>query len=277
MRNQKSKLITKRVIVSGRVVEIYEYEKPIFKGEEKKRVGRSGAPFTSSAVKQDNRKKVANRACALVRRFINANPQLNKFFTLTFAKNVTDLNFARYEFDKFIKRLKGLHKNLQYIVVVEFQKRGAVHFHLLCNLPYIPSKDLENLWNNGFIRINRIDKVDNVGAYVTKYMTKDNVDTRLIGRKCYSMSKGLNKPIEYTDKETCEELIENIENAILDDKSILKRYFCQEYETEHYGTITYTQRILDKPPKLPKKRRLFNNALPRLIPLPFDTPCPFAV
>ena len=37
---------------------------------------------------------------------------------------------------------------------------------------------------------------DNVGAYVCKYMTKDNEDPRLVGRKSYLMSRNLDKPQE---------------------------------------------------------------------------------
>lgn len=38
------------------------------------------------------------------------------------------------------------------------------HYHLLCNLPFISAKTLQEIWGNGFIRINKIDDVDNVGA-----------------------------------------------------------------------------------------------------------------
>ena len=273
---RKAKLINRRVIVSGRIIEFYEYEKPIFKGEEKRRVGRAGAPFSSEETKHDNRRKVASRARATVRRIINANPQLNKFFTLTFAENVTDLYFARYEFDKFTKRLKTLYKGFQYVVVVEFQKRGAVHFHLLCNLPYTPADKLQALWGHGFVKINRIDKVDNVGAYVTKYMTKDGMDERLTGRKCYSMSKGLKKPTEYTDENDCEEIFCSILDRNAEDKDSLKRYIKCKYETEHYGIITYTQYVFDRPLKTPNKLRQFiNNVKSWLTPIKDDTPSPF--
>lgn len=188
------KLFNKRVICSGNVLEIYDYEKSVGKGFQAFRKGRANALYTSDEVKADNRGKIAQRARQTVRRYANANPQLNKFLTLTFAENITDLDYARYEFDKFIKRVKTRYATFQYIVVVEFQKRGSVHFHLLCNLPYIKVNKFASVWKHGFIKINKLDNVDNVGAYITKYMTKDNIDERLVGRKCYSMSKGLNEP-----------------------------------------------------------------------------------
>ena len=218
------------------------------KGSKTKRLGRSNAKNTSQEVKDENRRKTASRARTLVRRIANANPQLNKFLTLTFAKNVTNIKYSRYEFDKFLKRLKTRFKNFQYICVIEFQERGAIHFHLLCNLPYVDIDELAEIWKHGYVKINRIDNVDNVGAYITKYMTKDGIDSRLIGKKCYTMSKGLKQPKEYTEEQDIERILNNLENV--------KRCHTTEYETEYYGVVRYTQVVCDTPPKLPRMRTL---------------------
>lgn len=265
---RKIRQFNRRLILSGKILEVYEYEKPIAKGFETKRTGRANAPFSSEEVKAENRGKVANRARSYVRRMVNANPQLNKFLTLTFAENLTDLELARYEFDKFLKRLKTRFKGFQFVVVVEFQKRGAVHFHLLCNLPFVNVKELAKIWRHGFIRLNRIDNVDNVGAYVTKYMTKDSIDERLVGKKCYSMSKGLNTPKEYTDEKDISEVLQNLE--------AVKRVYTSEFESDHYGKVSYTQIICTAPPKTPSKiHRLLNGLRVALTPLPDCTPTPF--
>lgn len=50
----------------------------------------------------------------------------------------------------------------------------------------------------GFVQVNRIDHVDNVGAYVVKYMLKDTEDPRLMGENAYLHSRGLNEPYEVT-------------------------------------------------------------------------------
>lgn len=257
----------RRLIVSGKVIEYFEYERLVVRCPEKERVGRRNAAYTSAKIKADNREKTAQRAKQTVRRTINANPQLNKFLTLTFAENVKDLSKARYEFDKFIKRLKTRYEEIKYINVVEFQKRGAVHFHLLCNLPYVDVNEVAQIWQNGFIKINRIENVDNVGAYVTKYMTKGNIDERLIGRKCYSMSKGLNEPNEYIHTEEIDEILENIEDV--------KRVYTNEFKSEYYGAVRYTQVICESPPKKPLFR-LFRRLRARgCIPLPDNTETPF--
>lgn len=268
MKHVAIRKFNKRLILSGKILEIYDYEKPIAKGFETKRAGRANSPFTSSEVKNENRGKVARRARSYVRRMVNANPQLNKFLTLTFAENLTDLELARYEFDKFLKRLKTRFNGFQFVLVVEFQKRGAIHFHLLCNLPFVNVQELAKIWRHGFIRLNRIDNVDNVGAYITKYMTKDSIDERLIGKKCYSMSKGLNKPKEYTDEKDISEVLKNLETV--------KRIYTSEFESDYYGKVTYTQIICAVLPKAPHKiHRLLNALKAALIPFPDCTPTPF--
>lgn len=169
--------------------------------------------------------------------------------TLTFADNVTDLKYANNQFCCFIKRLNRyltkMHKDkVQYIAVVEFQKRGAIHYHLLCNLPFISAKMLQEIWQNGFVKINKIDDVDNVGAYVTKYMSKDNVDERLVGNRCYFTSQGLQEPT------TIEE--NGIENTIAHlllagDIELQKEPYKKTFDNEQLGNIEYTQLTLVKP------------------------------
>lgn len=94
-----------------------------------------------------------------------------------FADNIKDIAVAHPEFRKFVKRL-GYHIDnketyLKYLTVPEFQKRGAVHYHVvLFNLPYIKNKVLAKVGDNGFVKLNVIEDVANIGAYVCKYMTK---------------------------------------------------------------------------------------------------------
>ena len=217
---------------------------PVLRGGTFSRKGRANAPFTSDETKRDNRNKTAARARTHVRRVVNANPQLNKFLTLTYAENMTDIDRARKELDNFFKRLKRQFPRFAYVCVIEFQKRGAVHFHLLCNLPFVDVKALAEVWGHGFIKLNRIDNVDNVGAYVTKYMTKENMDERLIGYRSYSMSRGLNQPQEVTNEEQPQEVTNEEQiNEALETLADVLRVVTSEYESEYYGTVHYTQII----------------------------------
>jgi hypothetical protein len=158
-------------------------------------------------------------------RLINSNPQLTNFVTLTYSDNVTSFECSASIFDDFRRRinkymLETFSLKFEYVAVIEFQKRGAIHYHLLCNLPcdFIPNRDSKlksddqkyyewqfgrNMWQNGFVGIQPLtpnekygDDVDNVGAYLVKYMTKELDNPSVINQKMYRCSQGLVKPIE---------------------------------------------------------------------------------
>lgn len=226
-----------KAVWSGSIVELYEYENSIVKGETNNVSGRSVEANEEN--KTRHRKNTLERARRTVRRLINANVyawgEMPKFLTLTFAENVQDIKQANYEFKKFRQRLEyELDLKLKYVAVVEFQKRGRIHYHVVFfNLPYIQSNDLASIWGNGFIKINAISHVDNIGAYVTKYMTKDNDDERLKGKKSYFTSRGLKKPVE--------KYLNEKEIAKVKEKLSHKKIYENTFENEYTGNILYTQ------------------------------------
>ena len=87
------------------------------------------------------------------------------------------------------------YPDFEYLAVPEFQKRGAVHYHLLCDLPFVEVAELQEAWGQGFVKINKIDNVNNVGAYVSKYLGKE-MDERSFGKKKFFCSRNLKKPVE---------------------------------------------------------------------------------
>lgn len=156
----------------------------------------------------------------------------SKFVTFTFADNIQDLKTANYEWKKFKQRLNDyFDKDIKYLVVIEFQERGAIHYHVVFfNIPFVRQDVLSRLWGNGYVWINKIDNVDNVGAYVCKYLTKDTMDHRLRGKKCYFCSRGLYKPIEIIDDNKIDEL-----EAHLSEKNCTyDTFFTNEYNVIHY-------------------------------------------
>lgn len=158
----------------------------------------------------------------------------SKFVTLTFADNITSISEANVYWASFIRRLKRKFGRFKYMAVIEFQKRGAVHYHVIWDLPYIKKFELAEIWGNGFIKVNRIDHVDNVGAYIVKYMTKDLLDERLVKQKSYQCSRGLDIPIIFRDDEA--EMITKLYD--LDNRKIV---FASCYESEHLGKIHYKE------------------------------------
>lgn len=225
--------VTKKVVLSGDIVEVYEYEYGYLQGFTK---SPKGLNFDCEGSDGDSRERSLQRARSTLRRLINANAgHFDKFVTLTFAENEMDLDFCNYEFNKFIKRLKyQLKRDLKYVAVVEFQKRGAVHYHLLCNLGYVSNKVLREIWGHGFVKINRIKDVSNLGAYVCKYMQKDFADKRLEGRKCFFGSKGLNRPVEITAEKEANQLEASLLQSLVP-------VFSSEFENEFTGKVTYRQ------------------------------------
>ncbi len=243
----------RKVVISGHIVELYDYEHTIFSGYDRRdgcSYGRAAEVSTSEEQKKENRNKVMSRAKKTVRRLINANVYKYKdsndniirpkFVTLTFKDLVTDVKKANYEFKKFIKRLNyKLGYKVKYVTVIEFQQRGAIHYHVVFfNLIYMNSNDLADLWKNGFIKINAIDDCDNVGAYVSKYMTKDNDEDKLRGEKCYFSSRGLFKPVEIKDKKKIDDLV----GRLSDEKLVYENSFDNDYT----GNIIYKQYNLKK-------------------------------
>lgn len=234
--------VQSKVIISGDIVEVYEYERGYGKGYEPNNPdGRRSE--ASEEDKEVNREKVLSRARKTVRRLINANMNqygkdfTAKFLTLTFAEHVTDIKTANYEFTKFIKRMNyeilGSKKaDMRYVGVIEFTKIGRIHYHVVIfNIPYTKADKIAKIWGNGFIKVNRIENVDNVGAYVCKYMTKSNSD--LVSEKSYFTSRNLFRPTEITDKK----IVENVRNSLQSNK---KTYESQ-FRNDQLGNITYQQ------------------------------------
>ncbi|MFD0591158.1 hypothetical protein ACFQZE_24470 [Paenibacillus sp. GCM10027627] len=248
-----------KVIVCGPVVEKYEYTVPVQTGKktiifdpetgEVLNGGRTKQvelnPETGEIVKIDRKPEAkrtnARRSKMNLRRLVLANfSNMDKFVTLTFrdgtVQDVTNVLECNKEFDKFLKRLRREYGDFKYCRVVEFQdanNRGAIHYHCILTLPYVPYEKLGHLWRNGFVGINAIDKVDNVGAYIQKYMTKDFNDDRLAGKKAFSTSQNLDKPIILHGREAYQ-----LAEKYLEDK---EKVFANSYDSEHHGLISYSE------------------------------------
>ena len=246
--------VYERLIISGGVVEHFKYQYASVKGEGKvNNVHGRSSRVVSELEQVKNRLKVLSRARTVLRRLINANawrwyddndkPYIPKFYTFTFAENVTDLNMANYEWKKFRQKLEyKFGFKLKYVVVVEFQKRGAIHYHsVFFNLPYIPVAEVSEVWGHGFIKVNAIDNCDNIGAYVSKYMGKDVEDERLKGEKCYFSSRGLHKPIEVLEQKKIAPILQALCGYETYDSTFLNDYL---------GEVVYrqynTNKVLNK-------------------------------
>ncbi len=134
------------------------------------------------------------------------------FITLTYASNMQDIKQAKKDLYYFIINIQKVKSDFKYIAIPEFQKRGAIHFHLLTNLSKEDNKIIINqkdnikyydvkYWNKGFTSVEFLHgDIKKIIGYISKYMTKE-CDERLFAVKRYTCSQNLNKPIEeYIDK-----------------------------------------------------------------------------
>lgn len=196
----------KKTVISGNIVETFEFQDPVLIGFKRKVTSTSTLkPKPKNPIKVImSRIDSLRRTSRNLRRLINANPDLDKFITLTFKKNLKDVKKANRMFHRFMDRLKYFHgKEVKYIAVIEFQKRGAVHYHCLMNIPYTSNKQLKKVWKKGFVNIKMVKKIDNksIFGYISKYIEKANGDPRLAGKKRYLPSQNLKKPIIFLGKD----------------------------------------------------------------------------
>lgn len=233
-----------KVFISGDIIEVKEYSRlntaMTFDDDLEK------APPGESLDNAENYRRRNQLRRDMIRRLACHNfSNKSKFVTLTFRDNdnfdIKDPIACNAEFGKFRKRLKRKFGNIKHLAVIEFQDkndRGAVHYHCFFDLPYISAKELEAIWGNGFIKINAINHVDNLGAYVIKYMTKDTEDDRLKGIKAYNTSKNLDRPYEFSSwkKHDQEKILK-----LLEDLKETAPVYSAKYDSEQAGKINYLQ------------------------------------
>jgi len=218
----------------GNYIEIYKFEKPIFYNR---------SPLSNQSLGESDRsnnRRNDNLAAARIKinRLVLANTDWKicapRFVTFTFAKNITSLKEANLYWANFIRKFRKSYPNTKYLGVVEFQKRGAVHYHVLFfNLRYKPKmrEEIAELWGQGFIKFKsakKIEKIHHLGLYLAKYLQKDIIDTRLIGEKAFFTSKNLTQPEILRNEETCRELYSQILN---------KGGIVESYVSHYYGTV----------------------------------------
>lgn len=231
----------KVVKTSDHIYEVYYYEYMIqLGGVAGGRVGGNG----NGKNVEKNRKDSTHRARERVRRLVNSNfKDSDLFITLTFKDDavgdVKDVKECNNYFKKFIQRFRYYYgRDFKYLAVIEFQDkngRGAVHYHMLVDLEYIEKEYFENeIWKGGFTFLKNIKGVDNIGAYMVKYMTKNINDKRLMGEKSYLSSRNLKKPSVLKG----DDAKEIIEAYALDER---KAVYENTYNTDYYGKVMYRE------------------------------------
>lgn len=213
-----------RVRQAGNILEVKRYltitdEMPFERFDESTYLVKSSGElkqYQETENRADNLGSLA-KSMSDARAIINANfcgGQNEAWLNLTYAENMTDTKRLYDDFRKFIARLRRRAAcNLEYMIIVEPQGRGAWHIHGLIRAPdgmkfYIPQEELLGIWSHGSVYVKRLRGIDNVGAYITAYCSnmpsndpnsktyKKHQRLRLYptGMRFYRCSRGMIRP-----------------------------------------------------------------------------------
>lgn len=198
---------TKLVLSGDLIIEKYEYENSILQGFTSDNKGRSEE--ANEIDKLLNRKQAIQRTKQYVKRLINTNYTKGhmKLVTLTFKDNEQDIAYVSKELKKWVQRInRYLGYNIEYIAFRERQLgsrkedkkgRGAIHLHIVIfNVPqYLNLTEFRSKWLHGSTNVKKdLEDMQDFGGYITSYMDLESEFFK--GKKLYTSSKGLKKPIE---------------------------------------------------------------------------------
>lgn len=132
--------------------------------------------FQKSETRADNLDGV-KRSMATARNIINSNcmePENLRWLTLTYAENMQDCDRLYVDVKVFIAKMRKQFGHFEYVIAIEPQGRGAWHAHCILIFssvaPYMANSVIADLWGHGFVNIQSVADVDNIGAYLSAYM-----------------------------------------------------------------------------------------------------------
>lgn len=235
-----------KVIITNDIIEVMTYQKL------NTNTPKEGIQDGIGVYREENYQKTQKARRNKIRRLVAANfNQKDRFITLTFNNNqkidISNPKETNKLFNLFVKRLKYQYPKIKGVAVIEYQdknERGAVHYHMVMNgIKYITPKQLELIWSHGYVQIKSIKHVDNVGAYLIKYMNKDIGDTRLMDKKAYLKFGELTEPQELKSWKH-----QDIEKLRQLDLKLHKKTptYASTYESKTAGIITYSQYNLNR-------------------------------
>lgn len=190
-----------RVVVSGDMVEIFEYSNGIPVGKQRTHEVKRRPEDEREGKRQDN----LLRARQAVRRLVwcNMSKQFTKMLTLTYAETVLDPDIVKRDIKVFVKQMRRYGYDMRYLYVLEHQTKrgrregndGCLHVHMfLFDDAKIDLHDLNRAWKHGQTHIRVLKDIRNSGAYVCKYITKENYAE--FGSHVYGVSRGLNRSVQ---------------------------------------------------------------------------------
>ncbi|MET2872040.1 hypothetical protein ABXV15_15405, partial [Exiguobacterium profundum] len=149
--------------------------------------------FTKTEVRSDSfnslRQTFKKLRYLINNNYVGAGNEL--FVTLTYKENMTDTKKLYTDFKKFMMKFRYKYEkdygSIDYMTIVEPQGRGAWHHHVLIRFNdfvsknvYIPSNEVSEIWGHGFVTISSLKDCDNIGAYLSAYLSDIELDESTI-------------------------------------------------------------------------------------------------
>jgi hypothetical protein len=171
--------------------------------------------FNSINSGESSEERSIRRSRQLVYDYILCN-RFNLFATITIATDRHNIEHSKQKLNTWLKNQRDRNGKFYYVIVPEYHKDGAIHFHGVFNNYLGKLKESRSARTNrrltsnnkqvyefaeyksGFTKVQYIgdtptDQV-RVGGYIRKYITKEMVS--IFGKKRFWASQGLKKPIQ---------------------------------------------------------------------------------
>lgn len=170
----------------------------VYKQEKKKRSSGSVTPEQFAS----NQLRSTSRAVANIRRDL-LTIAADRMITLTYVSNQQDRTQALIHLRQFTRIMRRVYPHWQSVAVLEFQKRGAIHFHVAVSGFYdisliraewqqvIGEKAIVNM---AFEPKGRGNFCGKLASYMGKYLAKDIDESRKPGDHRYFRTEGIERP-----------------------------------------------------------------------------------
>ena len=140
-------------------------------------------------IDKDHSKNRVDDYVSLRRTFRNLSDDINMnfngaknelFVTLTYGGEnrplMSDSERFYIDFKIFMKTLRRKYGRIENIVVIEPHESGHLHSHVLLQFLdyksiFIPKDEMAVMWGKGYIELDKLTGITNVGAYLSAYLT----------------------------------------------------------------------------------------------------------
>jgi hypothetical protein len=151
-----------------------------------------------------NQVRATRRAVANIRRDL-LTITADRMITLTYESNQQDRKAALGHLRQFIRVMRREFAHWQSVSVLEYQKRGAIHFHIAVS-GFYEIEIIRSSWqriigeksivNMAFQPDGRGNPCGKLASYMGKYLAKDMDQGRTFGEHRYFRTEGIERPRE---------------------------------------------------------------------------------